>query len=312
MKILLFGASGVLGREVAARIESHPELSDAEFATPSHKELSLLRVDLLAEALKAFRPNVLVNCAAITDVDRCEDSWKAEGVNSLRDVCKVAANFRNMHFVQVSTDYVFDGRQPQRRKVQRKDDYGNPMTTEHGNPVMETILVREPYTESSWAHPIQAYGRQKRTAEHNVMNNMRSYCILRTSMLIHEAHPNFAGAVIRAAKENKPIHGPTDQFGSPTCTRALADFIVDEAVVARRQGLFHVVNDPGVERSRFDTAKLLSRMLGRPEDPEAITLDDCAVYRAERPVYSVLGSDHGVSLGPLEDSLMKWLRDLRK
>jgi dTDP-4-dehydrorhamnose reductase len=254
MRILVTGAGGQLGRDVVRAAErAHHDATGYD-----HRDLDITDPDAVGRAFGADAPQAVVNCAAYTDVDGAEDDPDAAmEVNAVGAGRVAAAAARaSALMVQVSTDYVFDGRR------------------------------RQPYLEDDAANPLSVYGRSKLAGEHAVAEASRDHTIVRSAWLFGAGGHNFVETMLRLAAERREVAVVTDQVGCPTWTGHLAGALV-EICVARSRGLCHVAaagecswHDFAVEifrQARVECAvrERLTADLGRP---------------APRPAYSVLRS----------------------
>lgn len=164
-------------------------------------------------SLNCVRPEMVIHCAAMTDVDGCErDPDRAFLVNAVGTwnlACAAAHNDSAMAYV--STDYVFDG--------------------EKGSP----------YTEFDATNPLSAYGASKLAGEQAVRDLCRKHYIVRTSWLFAPHGKNFALSIIKAAQVNKELRVVADQFGSPTYAADLAEFLAALAG-SPLYGVYHYTN----------------------------------------------------------------------
>ena len=268
MTVLVLGAGGLLGSNVIhfALKRGHKVIGTYHSEPPAFEipteKLAIEQTDSFRKVLNQYSPDIVVNCAAMTDVDACEaDPEAALQVNGrapgqLADLCFD----RGVDFVQVSTDYVFDGKH------------------------------RTPYTESATAVPIQEYGRSKLAGERAVIEADGSGLIVRLSFVwgVHRSTGELTGfpAWVQnrlTAGETTPLF--TDQSVSPSRAGTTGETILD--LVAREQkGLFHVAARSCVTPYKFGLA--LCQQLG--EDPSFIQEGQLsAVERpAERPRYTCL------------------------
>jgi dTDP-4-dehydrorhamnose reductase len=278
MKVLVTGGAGRLARAVVA-----------EFATRGIRAVSLTRQQLdivseaaVAEALREYRPRVIVNCAAYTDVDGAEeDPRRAFLVNGLA-VKQLAALCRaeGIKLVHVSTDYIFDG------------------------------TKGEPYRVYDPPGPVNRYGESKWWGEAAIREAGGDYLIVRISWLFGPGGRHFVNTVLREAEAGKVMKVVDDQYGCPTyapdAARAIADLIAVGA-----QGTFHATNAGETTWYRFARAVLeFSGIEAR--------LEPCATEDfprpARRPRYTVLDDFPlkeviGYRLPPWEDALRRYLAE---
>jgi dTDP-4-dehydrorhamnose reductase len=190
MRILITGGAGQLGWELRRTLAIFGEV-----VAPPRDILDLASVDSIVAAVRGVRPNLIVNAAAYTAVDKAEsESELAMKINgeAPRILAEEAA-LRNAALIHYSTDYVFDGRKA------------------------------EPYREEDEAAPINVYGRTKLAGEQGVMAAKAAHLIFRTSWVYGSRGRNFLLTILRLAKERKELKVVDDQVGAPTSARLIAE-----------------------------------------------------------------------------------------
>ena len=207
MRILVTGAGGQVGSEVAAHLPHHHVVALDRAAC------DLADRDSVEHAVAAAAPAAVVNCAAWTDVDGCEaDPTRAVLVNALGVRHLAAACARvGAHLVHVSTDYVFSG-----------DKDG-------------------PYDEWDEPAPRSVYGRSKLGGEREAARHAGSWAVARTSWVFGRQGRNFVDTIVGRARAGAPLKVVDDQRGCPTYAPDLAGALARLAV-ERRQGVFNVTN----------------------------------------------------------------------
>lgn len=182
------------------------------------------------QTVEEFEPDVIVNTAAVTDVDACETererAWKTNvhGVENLA----YAAKLSGARLIQISTDYVFDGK--------------------HG-----------PYDELARPNPLSYYGRTKLASENVITTSGIPHVIVRTMVLYgagYNVKQNFALWLIKSLADGKPVRIVDDQIGNPTLADDLA-YAIMKIVELDRLGLFHVAGPDLM--SRYDFALALAK-----------------------------------------------------
>jgi dTDP-4-dehydrorhamnose reductase len=252
VRIFITGPGGQVGRELVETFDRpHHQL-----VTPGRSSLDVANRDEVMGAITAAEPDVIIHTAAMTAVDACEDDPdRALQVNAVavRHVVD-AARIVGAKVVQLSTDYVFDGRQEQ------------------------------PYDEWSTPNPISVYGRSKLAGERELRPED---LLIRTSWVFGRYGSNFVKTVLKLAESGAPLRFVNDQYGKPTCAWDLAERIY-ELVVSRRSGVFHVTNESAV--SWHDFAVSVLEMSGHDASSvEAISTSELQPpRRAKRPMNSVL------------------------
>jgi len=196
MKILITGSNGQLGSEIKELASYYPEY---KFEYTDIGELDITNKASVEEYFNKNNPDVVINCAAYTAVDKAEtDIENAFLVNSI-----AAANLANaasrtgVLFIHVSTDYVFDG-------------------TNH-----------RPYKETDTLNPISVYGKSKAAGEEAVIQAKGKALIIRTSWLYSAFGNNFIKTMIKYGSERGMLNVVADQTGTPTYARDLAQTILD-------------------------------------------------------------------------------------
>jgi dTDP-4-dehydrorhamnose reductase len=216
MKVLLFGKDGQVGWELQRSLATLGELTALDFDSTSH-HADFTRPALLADTVRSLRPDVIVNAAAHTAVDRAESEPElAATINAEapRVLAAEAAALRAW-LVHYSTDYVFDG------------------------------SGFAPRDETAPTGPLSVYGRTKLDGEQHIRASGCTHLILRTSWVYAARGGNFARTMIKLAGERDTLNVIDDQFGAPTGADLLAD-ITAYAVRAcqadpARGGTYHAV-----------------------------------------------------------------------
>lgn len=209
MKVLVTGAAGMLGREMVA--EFHRRGFDV--TAMDHAGLDITDLEKVRRVVGESMPQVVVNCAAYTDVDKAEsEPDKAYLVNGLgpRNLALACAE-TGASLVQISTDYVFDGQHNRPLGV-----YDSPC-------------------------PVNVYGASKLWGERAVLGLLKASYIIRTSWLFGPGGKNFVSKMLELAGLGKPIKVVADQFGCPTFTEDLARVVAD-LMQTRCYGIYHVTN----------------------------------------------------------------------
>ena len=256
MKVLVTGANGMLGTDLVEI------LSDRDQVIPTDVTGNALHLDITdtkecLDVILEHRPDIVVHCAAYTDVDGCERCPdKAFKLNALGTWNVAAAcNLADAALVYVSTDFVFDG--------------------EKG----------EPYTEYDSPNPISRYGASKYAGEQHVRALCRRHYIARTAWLYGAHGKNFPLSIINAARQKKKLTVVADQTGSPTYTRDLAGAIKD-IMTSPLYGTYHLTNSGSCTWYDF-ACETLSLAGIKDAEISAISTKDWP-SPTKRPKYSVL------------------------
>lgn len=251
-KIIVTGCNGQLGRAVNLELKGK---HDIEFINTDVAELDITNIDKVMELAREVKPYAIINCAAHTGVDACEDEWdKAYRINAIgpRNL-SIAASETGAKMVHISTDYVFDG----------KED--------------------KPYTEFDRPNPQGAYGATKLAGENMVKDFADRYFILRTAWLYGDGK-NFVKTMLRLSESNDKVKVVGDQVGSPTSAKELAALIA-HLLFTENYGLFHATCEGSCSWAQF--SEEIFRLAGKDTRVEAITTEEFGA-KAPRPAYSIL------------------------
>jgi len=239
-KVLILGANGMLGHAL------QKVFPDATFL--GHADLDITDEKSVKDLINLWHPSVVINAAAYTDVDGCEDNRdhafavNGYGPGYLAAACTQAGAV----LVHYSTDYIFDGTRPG-------------------------------YQEDDPPNPINAYGESKLMGEVSVMKNMENYRIIRTSWLFGAHGKNFVDTILSLSRQMETVRVVNDQVGKPTYTVDLAR--ATPGIISRAPGIYHITNDG--QCSWYEFAKAFI-----PNAIPCMTAE--FPRRAKRPAYSVL------------------------
>src|SRR5665811_554588 len=205
---LVTGASGQVGWELSRSL-----MPLGDVVALDHRQCDLSQPELLPSLIRSIKPDVIVNAAAYTAVDKAEQEEKLATTVNGTAVGVLAEESRKtgILLVHYSTDYVFDG------------------------------VKQTPYTEEDAPNPINVYGRSKLAGDTAVRQAGGSYVILSTSWIYARRRHNFLGTILRLASERRELRIVDDQIGAPTWARDIADattLIVRAACQERAQGQF--------------------------------------------------------------------------
>jgi len=258
---LVTGAKGQLGRAAVALASAHDVRAHGT-------EIDISDSEAVKSLLEQLRPDVVLNCAAFTAVDRCEsEPALAERANALGPAVVAAACAGGPLLVHVSTDFVFDGR------------------------------ASTPIAEEAATGPASVYGRTKLEGERAVAEAGGAHLIVRTQWLFGPGQ-NFVRTIQRLAANGGPLRVVEDQLGRPTWTSALAHAIF-RAVEVGARGKLHLACEGTA--SWFDLAHMVveegaRRGLHPPVEVRAIPTSEMP-RPAPRPAYGVLGLERARGLG---------------
>ena len=268
MKILLFGKGGQVGWELQRSLAPLGKVIALDFACESDLCGDFTNLQGLAETVRRVAPDVIVNAAAYTAVDKAEsEPEQARMINALAPgVLADEAQSLGAWLVHYSTDYVFDG---------------------SGN---------QPWRESDRTGPLNVYGQTKLEGEQAVAR-CRKHLIFRTSWVYAARGANFARTMLRLAAERDQLKVISDQIGAPTGAELLADVTAHALLAVQDKpelaGLYHLT--AAGETSWYDYARFViehARRAGLPVrvTPEAIEAIPTSAYPtpARRPLNSRL------------------------
>jgi len=257
VRILITGSNGQLGNEIRVLAGDYP---DFDFIYTDIDELDITDPREVETFFIKNLPQVIINCAAYTAVDKAEtDESKAYLINAtaVENLAKSAAGIGAL-IIHISTDYVFDGK---------------------------SYL---PYVETDKINPLSSYGRTKLAGENAVQLNATKGIILRTSWLYSAFGNNFVKTMMKYGIERDSLNVVFDQIGTPTYARDLAKVILDiipSAINLTGTNLFHYSNE-GVA-SWYDFAWTVIAFSGIPCEINPILTENYPLP-APRPFYSVL------------------------
>ncbi len=273
MKLLVTGAAGLLGRDVmlAAGNAGHDTIGFG------HTELDVTRAPALSAKITAQRPDVVINCAAWTDIDAAEGAEEAAMAVNGTGAGNVAAAAAEIgaSVVYVSSDHVFDG------------------------------AKNEPYLESDQPAPLSAYGRTKLAGEEATAAANPRHFVVRSSWLFGSGGRNFVETMLRLAADHGEVLVIRDQVGSPTYTWHLASGIV-RVIEGLEYGIHHMAASGWCSwyefaREIFEQARVECKVLSGTSEMLAGPVP--------RPAYSALVSQrrHAIVLPAWQDGLAAYL-----
>ncbi len=279
-KILVTGSNGQLGNELQLVVEVKDKVNNYFFTDV--EELDITNKSEVSQFLHANDIDVVVNCAAYTNVDKAEDESEIAdlinhiGVKNLAEACKDKDGF----LIHISTDYVFDG------------------------------TKNTPYTETDETKPLGVYGETKLRGENAIISSGCEYVIIRTSWLYSSFGNNFLKTMQRLTAEKESIKVVFDQVGTPTYAGDLANVIYtiiqrDEADIKNQ--IYHFSNE-GV-CSWYDFAVAINEAYGHNCNIKPCHSNEFP-SKVRRPSYSVLDktkikNELGVEIQYWHDSLYR-------
>lgn len=275
MQYLITGANGQLGTELSKLLDER----DMNFWGYDSNDLDITDRDLVFSKLAELKPDVIFHCAAYTAVDKAEDeakdlNWKVN-VEGTKNVADAAAKI-GARLVYISTDYVFDGTKETEYEV---DDATNPKNE---------------------------YGKAKLAGEEAVKSALENYYIIRTSWVFGEYGHNFVYTMRNLAKTHDQLTVVDDQFGRPTWTNTLANFMVYAIDHQVPFGTYQLSNDDSCNWYEFASAILKNT----PTNVSPVTSAEYP-QKAYRPRHSIMSLDKvkntGFTIPTWEEALTTFL-----
>ncbi|WP_434640836.1 dTDP-4-dehydrorhamnose reductase [Thermoanaerobacterium thermosaccharolyticum] len=280
MKLLITGAKGQLGMQLRSVLErGRSELgkiddiySNADIKYVSHNDLDITNLNDVLDYVEQYKPDAIINCAAYTNVDKCESGTdNAFKVNAIgpRNLA-IASHKVDAKLLHVSTDYVFNG---------------------EGS---------KPYKEYDIPNPVNVYGKTKLLGEQYVRDFCDKYFIVRTAWLYGKYGKNFVYTIINAAKERGYLEVVNDQRGNPTNAEDLAYHIL-KLILTDEYGIYHCTGNG--ECSWYDFACKIVEYADIKCRVMSITSDKIK-REAKRPSYSSL--DNMMLRCTIGDKMRNW------
>lgn len=300
MKVLVTGANGQVGRALYKVFKENNNYSVLfamreqslkgfcrDMGDRSRAEcisLDITEENAVKQAVFAFKPDIIINCAAHTAVDLCEaEVERAYQLNvAAVSYLSKAAQEIEAKFVHLSTDYVFEGNS------------------------------KQPYTETDATHPVTVYGQTKLQGEAEAVKYCKRTFIIRTAWVYGDGK-NFVRTMLRLAETHEVIRVVGDQYGSPTSASELARVIL-RVMTSQKYGIYHATCEGsttwyGLAKEIFDYRYLKT---GKKVQLEQITSNEY-ITPAKRPAYSVLSNkrlkeEFSYSLKPWKEALHDYLQ----
>ena len=283
MKILVTGGNGQLGSELRCLSKNQNKF---EWIFTDLNELNLLDFDNLKNNITKISPNIIINCAAYTSVDKAESEFKLASLVNFKAV-DIISDWSSCHkckLIHISTDYVFDGNS------------------------------EIPLKEDANTSPINIYGSTKLNGENACLKNDPSSIIIRTSWVYSSFGKNFVKTMSSLMSKKNSLNIINDQIGSPTYAKDLADTIIK--IINFQDwipGLYHYSNEGEV--SWFVFAKSIKKFFGYDTKLNGISTDEYPTP-AKRPRYSLLDKSKikttfNIKVPSYEDSLGKCIKILK-
>ncbi|UQQ99757.1 dTDP-4-dehydrorhamnose reductase [Enterococcus gallinarum] len=259
---LITGGNGQLGTELRHLLDE----TGVAYVSTDSQEMDITDAKATMTKIQEIKPKVIFHCAAYTAVDQAEDEEKMldEKINveGTRNVAQ-AAKAVGATLVYISTDYVFDG----------------------------TKKVGE-YRVDDPVNPQNEYGRTKLLGEQAVQEILTDYYIIRTSWVFGQYGHNFVYTMQRLAKDHETLTVVNDQFGRPTWTRTLAEFMKYVIDHKAPTGIYHLSNDNHC--SWYEFAKEILKETAVEVKP---VTSEQYLQKAKRPQYSVMDLSKAKAIG---------------
>jgi len=272
MKILVIGNKGMLGTDLIKELKK----TDYEIIGWDLGEIDITNPKDMHK-IEDNKPDIIINCAAYTDVDEAESkkdlafSVNVTGVNNLAKIC-IKLNIPLMH---ISTDYVFNGQ-------------------------------KEKYNEDDTKDPINYYGKTKAESEDIIVNSLEKYYIIRTSWLFGKNGKNFVETMKKLLTEKNEIKVVDDQKGKPTYTKDLAKAMINLITEKKDFGIYHCTNEDTC--TWFEFALQISDYIN-----SKCKINPCTTKEfprpAERPRFSILKNNKTMKIRGWKEALKAYLEE---
>ena len=260
MKILITGSNGMLGHDLIEALKDNHEL-----VLTTSRTLDITDKEQVFDFISQNKPDIVINSAAYTDVDGCEEnqdlaySVNGEGVKNLAFACREA----DSALLHISTDYIFNGENTR------------------------------PWVEDDEIGPISVYGKSKLKGEQAILEILDKFFIVRTAWLYGVNGRNFPKTMLELAENHSQITVVYDEVGTPTYTPDLAKAI-SQLIETDHYGIYHITNSGSCSWCEF--ARYIFEVAGK--DVEVIPVTAAEFARpAPRPHYSVLENRNWIKKG---------------
>lgn len=265
MNVLIIGHLGQLGTDCIELLAPVHDVTGLDLP-----DIDITSPESVHAVLEQHHPDVVINCAAYTQVDRCEEEEEiakrvnADGPHNLANACRE----HDARLIHISTDYVFNG----------------------------TREIPQPYTEDDATCPVSAYGRTKRDGEEMVMAAAPDSAILRTAWLYGGCGKNFLKTMLRVSlhQPERTLRVVNDQWGCPTWSWSLARQIETLISHPEATGIFHATGEGHC--TWFTLAKTFLEAMNVPHRIEPCTTADYPTP-ATRPANSILENKRLTKMG---------------
>lgn len=288
-RIVIVGTGGRLGAAMARAYAG-----SAHVVGFNHAQLDLSDQERIRHVVGELDFDLMINCAAQTNVDRCEAQPReafAINAEAPRTLAEMAAK-KNAALVHVSTDYVFDGEKSQ------------------------------PYTEDDAAHPISVYGESKLAGEKNVLTASTRHLVVRVSWVFGPDRPSFVDWIIQQAREKETVAAVADKFSVPTyavdVAAMLRPLVLEENGDHNWSGILHLANGGSCSWQEYGQWALdCCREEGvqlRAQRVDSTSLAAMKQFVARRPVHTALATEKytrlsGQTSRSWQDAVRDYVRD---
>ena len=284
MKILVTGANGMLAKEVKERFHKGNEIIATDVA-----ELDITNEKMVNEVIAEIKPDYIINCAAYTAVDKAEENYElADKINGdgPKNLAKSAKTV-GAKLVHISTDYVFGG----------------------------DLDVSKDYDEDDEKEPVTVYGKTKLHGEQGIEENMDEYYIFRTAWLYGVGGNNFVKTMTKLGSTRDEINVVSDQHGSPTYAKDLADIIYQAIEKKIPYGIYNATNQGYTTWYEFTKEILKEQGIKCKVNPVTTEeyIDMMKITQAKRPFNSQLSKNKllklGIQIPEWKDGLKRYLKE---
>ena len=284
MKILVTGANGMLAKEVKEKFQKGNEVIATDVA-----ELDITNEKMVYDVITEMKPDYIINCAAYTAVDKAEENYElADKINGdgPRNLAK-AAKAAGSKLVHISTDYVFGG----------------------------DLDLSKDYDEDDKKEPVTVYGITKLHGEQGIEENMDEFYIFRTAWLYGIGGNNFVKTMTKLGTTRDEINVVSDQHGSPTYAKDLADIIYQAIEKKIPYGIYNATNQGYT--TWYDFTKEILKEQGIECKVNPVTteeyIDMMKITQAKRPFNSQLSKNKllklGIQIPEWKDGLKRYLKE---
>ena len=285
MKIIVLGANGMLGFDLVKHLNEVEFGNDVQLVNVDRDDVDISNKVQTRHFVEQHNPDVIINCAAYTDVDGCEENYEmaysvnATGVMNVASAAKECGS----KVVHISTDYVFDG------------------------------SSRNVYTEESPVNPLSVYGKSKLKGEEHLQGILSDFIIIRTAWLYGgKNYKNYVQTMLGLGEKLEELNVVVDQIGSPTFTADLAKAVY-LLVKGGHTGIFHVTNSDSC--SRLEWSRKIFEISGTKIKLKPVTSDKFP-RPASVPAHAILSCEKfnsvtGVQMRRWDEALVDYMKMIR-